>query len=90
VNSLAELVGIEPGLGEEVADTVRHRMRLIEVLLAEVEAQGQIHPALEPQCGERVAYELPVQIRDEQELWLMCELHLTGLGLGPECEVGAT
>jgi TetR/AcrR family transcriptional regulator, transcriptional repressor for nem operon len=90
VNSLAELVGAEPGLGEEIASAVRHRIKLVELLLAQAEAQGEIAPLTNRRavsealvtslCGINLVSKV---IRDEGELWLVCERLLTGLGLEP-------
>ena len=97
VNSLAELAGAEPGLGEEIAGAVRHRMGLIEALLAQAEAQGEIAPPTNRRevsealltflCGLNLISKV---IRDERELWLMCERVLTGLGLAPAGTASAT
>jgi TetR/AcrR family transcriptional repressor of nem operon len=97
VNTLAELAGAEPGLGEEIAGTVRHRMRLIEGLLAQAEAQGEMAPQADHRavsealvtflCGLNLISKV---IRDERELWLMCERVLPGLGLAPGGTASAT
>jgi TetR/AcrR family transcriptional repressor of nem operon len=97
VNTLAELAVSEPGLGEEIARAVRDRVRLIEGLLAQAEAQGEIAPLADHRavsealvtflCGLNLISKV---IRDERELWLMCERVLTGLGLAPRGGTGAT
>ena len=97
VNSLAELAGAEPGLGEEIAGAVRHRMGLIEALLAQAEEQDEIAPPTNRRavsealvtflCGINLISKV---IRDERELWLMCERVLTGLGLAPAGRANAT
>jgi TetR/AcrR family transcriptional repressor of nem operon len=97
VNTLAELAGAEPGLGDEIAGAVRHRMGLIEALLAQAEAQGEIAPPTNRRevsealltflCGLNLISKV---IRDERELWLMCERVLTGLGLAPAGRANAT
>jgi TetR/AcrR family transcriptional repressor of nem operon len=96
VNSLAELGGAEPGLGEEMASAVRDRMRLIEGLLAQAKAQGEIAPSTN--CREvseaLVTFLFGLNliskaIRQERELWLMCERLLTDLGLATARGTGA-
>jgi TetR/AcrR family transcriptional regulator, transcriptional repressor for nem operon len=97
VNTLAGLVGAEPGPGEEIVGAIRQRMRLIEGLLAQAEAQGEIAPQADHRrvsealvtflCGLNLISKV---IRDERELWLMCERVLTGLGLAPGGRAGAT
>ena len=97
VNSIAELVGTEPGLGEEIAGAIRHRTAVVEALLAQAEAQGEIAPLVNRRvvsealvtflCGIQLISKV---LRDERELWVMCELHLTGLGLGPGRAAGAS
>jgi TetR/AcrR family transcriptional repressor of nem operon len=97
VNSLAELVGVEPGLGEEIAGAIRHRMRLVEGLLAQAEAQCEIAPPTNRKavseaivtslCGIHLMSKV---IRDEQELWLGCERLFIGLGLVPARTARAT
>jgi hypothetical protein len=96
VNSLAELGGAEPGLEEEMASAVRDRMRLIEGLLAQAKAQGEIAPSTN--CREvseaLVTFLFGLNliskaIRQERELWLMCERLLTDLGLATARGTGA-
>jgi TetR/AcrR family transcriptional repressor of nem operon len=97
VNTLAELVGAEPGLGEEITGAVKDRMRLVEALLVQAEVQGEIAPQADHRavsealvtflCGLNLISKV---IRDERELWLMCERVLTGLGLAPAGTARAT
>ena len=96
VNSLAELAGAEPGLGEEIAAAVKYRMRLVEDLLARAESQGEIAPLTDRQATSEalVAFLYGLNliskvVRDERELWLMCKRVLTGLGLAPAVTTGA-
>jgi TetR/AcrR family transcriptional repressor of nem operon len=72
-------------------------MGLIEALLAQAEEQDEIAPPTNRRavsealvtflCGINLISKV---IRDERELWLMCERVLTGLGLAPAGRANAT
>lgn len=90
VNSLAGLVGVEPVLGDEIADAIRERIALIGRLLEQAEAQREIAPLADRKavaeglfaflCGVNLIAKV---IRQEEALWLMCKQVLIGLGLTP-------
>ncbi len=90
VNSVAELVGTEPMLGEEIANGMKERIALIDAMLAQAEAQGEMARVADRKgaadaivaflCGINLIAKV---IRDEEALWRMCEQVLTRLGLAP-------
>lgn len=89
VNSIGELVGVNEALGEDIADSLHNGVKLYESLLAQAAAQGEIERPKDMRSTARafVVFVTGLNmvskvIRDERELWRICEGFLDRYGLG--------
>lgn len=93
VNSIGELIGVHDELGKDVEKTVRDAVRVFKRLLRQAADQGEIEKPKDLLAAARgfVAFlsglnTISKIIRDERDLWRMCEIFLDRVGFGHERE----
>lgn len=87
VNSIGELVRVNSELGESIEETVLKTVKVYEKLIRQAVNQGEIKKPHDIRatattiftfvCGLNTISKV---IRDEGELWRMCEVFLEGIG----------
>ncbi|MEW6703605.1 MAG: TetR/AcrR family transcriptional regulator [Pseudomonadota bacterium] len=87
-NSVAELAGTEPLLGPWLEAAVQARINRFARLIRQAVAQGEMRPPTDPKALARALAAFVIglntlskTLRDERQLWVMCEAFLAGMGL---------
>lgn len=88
VNSIGELVRVNEELGASIEETVLDTVKVYEKLFRQAVSQGEIGKPGDTRAAARAFFSfvcglstISKVIRDEGELWRMCEVFLTGMGL---------
>lgn len=87
-NCVAELVGVDAGLGAALELVVEHRLQVMRRLFAQAAAQGEFAPRVATDDIARafVSFLMGLNlvskvIRAEAELWSICRTFLLGIGV---------
>ncbi len=91
VNTISEVIGIDDSLSDDIEAMLLESVALFENLLERAVTQNEIPPPndLQAIANALTAFlmglsNLSKVIRDENQLWNMCQMFLIGLGLSPQ------